>query len=86
MIIIRYIRFAQKLDVFLKKIVSFICFVQVAQAPHRNEPNAAGEVNFKYVFEVLENLGYNDWIGCEYKPTQNSKDSLEWIAAYGYTF
>lgn len=66
----------------------FLCLIsiQVAQAPHRNEPSAPGEVNFKYVFEVLENLGYNDWIGCEYKPTKNSKDNLEWITAYGYTF
>lgn len=65
----------------------FIVYLeQVAQSPNRNEPNAAGEVNFKYVFEVLENLGYNDWVGCEYKPTTNSKENLEWIRDYGYSF
>lgn len=63
-----------------------LCFFQVAQAPNRNEPNTAGEVNFKYVFKVLENIGYNDWVGCEYKPTNNSKDNLDWIKEYGYSF
>lgn len=60
--------------------------MQVAQAPNRNEPNTAGEINFKYVFKVLEDVGYNDWVGCEYKPTGNTKDNLQWIKDYGYTF
>ncbi|XP_055299237.1 putative hydroxypyruvate isomerase [Sitodiplosis mosellana] len=70
----------------LNELKSHIGHVQVAQAPQRNEPNAAGEVNFKYVFKVLETVGYNGWVGCEYKPTNNSKDNLEWIKEYGYTF
>lgn len=60
--------------------------LQVAQAPTRNEPDTSGEVNFKYVFEALERVDYKDWVGCEYKPLGQSKDGLNWIKEYGYSF
>lgn len=69
------------------KLTKSVCIlIQVAQSPQRNEPNAVGEVNFKYVFKVLVDVGYNDWVGCEYKPTNNSADNLDWIKEYGYSF
>ncbi|CAD6994536.1 unnamed protein product [Ceratitis capitata] len=56
--------------------------IQIAQAPHRHEPDVAGELDFSYVFEVIKSSGYSDWIGCEYKPKTNTLDGLKWIEEY----
>ena len=42
--------------------------VQVAQVPNRDEPNHEGEINFEYVFKLLENSGYSGYVGLEYTP------------------
>lgn len=42
--------------------------MQIAQVPERNEPDSPGELNYCYLFDVLEKLGYKGYIGCEYKP------------------
>ena len=41
--------------------------LQIAGVPERHEPDV-GEVNYPYLFEVLDELGYDGWIGCEYRP------------------
>ena len=49
----------------------WLCFtghIQIAQVPGRNEPDSAGELNYNYLFNTLENYGYLGYIGCEYKP------------------
>ncbi|XP_012156144.1 putative hydroxypyruvate isomerase [Ceratitis capitata] len=56
--------------------------IQIAQAPHRHEPDVAGELDFSYVFGVIKSSGYSDWIGCEYKPKTNTLDGLKWIEKY----
>jgi hydroxypyruvate isomerase len=47
--------------------------VQIAGVPGRNEPNV-GEINYPYLFSLLDELGYDGWIGCEYQPL----DGLGW--------
>ena len=42
--------------------------IQVSQVPDRNEPSSAGEISYQYIFKLLNDLGYNQWIGCEYTP------------------
>lgn len=42
--------------------------IQIAQVPGRNEPDGPGEINYNYVFNLLEKLGYQGHIGCEYRP------------------
>lgn len=47
------------------------CFaghVQIAQVPGRNEPDSAGELNYRYLLDTLESCGYQGYVGCEYKP------------------
>jgi len=51
----------------------------VAQVPDRHEPNTSGEINYRYVFSLLEQLGYNGWIGLEYKPAGSTEAGLKWI-------
>lgn len=41
--------------------------IQIAGVPDRNEP-AVGELNYPYLFSVLDELGYAGWVGCEYRP------------------
>lgn len=42
--------------------------VQVAQVPGRGEPSSPGELNFPYLFQLLEDEGYQGFVGCEYRP------------------
>lgn len=42
--------------------------VQVAQVPGRGEPDSPGELNFPYLFQLLEDEGYKGFVGCEYRP------------------
>ena len=48
----------------------YINHVQVADHPGRHEPGT-GEINYRFVFETLERLGYDRWIGCEYVPQED---------------
>jgi 2-dehydrotetronate isomerase len=56
--------------------------VQIAAVPSRHEPDE-GEINYPFVFEALERLGYKGWIGCEYKPRTRTEDGLGWAKPYG---
>ena len=60
--------------------------VQIAGVPERHEPDR-GELNYPYLFSVLDELGYAGWVGCEYRPragTQAGGTSagLDWIKPY----
>lgn len=57
-----------------------IAHVQLADNPGRNEPGT-GEIAYPFVFETLDALGYDGWIGCEYKPRTTTQDGLGWFAA-----
>ena len=59
-----------------------IAHVQLADNPGRNEPGT-GEINYRFLFGFLDAIGYDGWIGCEYKPKGNTVDGLGWRAAHG---
>ena len=42
--------------------------MQIAQLPGRDEPDENGEVNFPFLFKLLNKLGYDGWVACEYVP------------------
>lgn len=69
----------------IKDIFPVVGHVQISQAPGRSEPNAPGEINYSYVLKLIEELGYDDWIGLEYFPRGSARDSIAWIEEYGYT-
>jgi len=52
--------------------------IQVAGCPERNEPDT-GEVRYEYLFRLLDELGYQGWVGCEYRPAVTTKDGLGWM-------
>lgn len=41
--------------------------VQIAGVPERHEPDT-GELNYPYLFGLLDELGYDGFVGCEYRP------------------
>ena len=58
-----------------------IAHVQVADVPGRHEPGT-GEINYKFLFQYLDDIGYQGWVGCEYKPLARTEDGLGWLAPY----
>jgi hydroxypyruvate isomerase len=55
--------------------------IQLADNPGRHQPGT-GEINFPFVFEQLEKLGYQGYIGLEYVPTPDTLSSLAWLTPY----
>ena len=53
---------------------------QIAGVPQRHEPDL-GEVNYPYLFALLDELGYDGWIGCEYRPRAATSAGLGWVRA-----
>jgi len=51
---------------------------QIAGVPERNEPDQ-GEVNYTWLFRLLDELKYDGWIGCEYRPAQSTEAGLAWM-------
>jgi hydroxypyruvate isomerase len=63
----------------LREHIGGITHIQVADSPDRGEPGT-GELNYRYIFGVLEELSYGGWIGLEYKPTTDTtEESLAWL-------
>jgi hydroxypyruvate isomerase len=56
--------------------------VQIASVPERQEPDR-GEVNYPYLFALLDRLGYRGWVGCEYFPAGPTEDGLGWAIRHG---
>ena len=56
--------------------------VQIAGNPGRNEPDI-GEINYPFLFDLFDELGYSGWIGCEYRPKGETKAGLGWARHYG---
>ena len=66
----------------LKNLFPRVGHIQISQVPGRNQPSFPGEINYPYIFSVLEDLDYNGWIGCEYKPSKETSESLDWFKTY----
>jgi len=59
-----------------------IAHVQIADNPGRNEPGT-GEINYRFLFGWLDDIGYEGWVGCEYRPATTTEAGLGWRAAHG---
>src|SRR5690606_18262746 len=49
--------------------------IQLADNPGRNEPGT-GEINYAWLLRHIDSLGYEGWIGCEYKPAAGTSAGL----------
>jgi len=75
-------RMEGELSATIKANLPLIKHVQLADNPGRNEPGT-GEINYRFLFGYLESVGYDGWIGCEYKPRGSTLDGLAWRSAHG---
>jgi hydroxypyruvate isomerase len=57
---------------------------QIASPPDRGEPDD-GEMNYAYLFKLIDRTGFTGWIGCEYRPRRGTVEGLKWAAACGVT-
>lgn len=65
----------------LRKMMPRIGHIQIASVPSRNEP-AGEELNYLFLFDELDRLGYDGFVGCEYRPKGNTIEGLGWFAPY----
>jgi hydroxypyruvate isomerase len=56
--------------------------IQIAGVPGRHEPEV-GEIHYPFLFDLLDSLGYQGWVGCEYRPKGSTWAGLEWASKYG---
>jgi hydroxypyruvate isomerase len=57
---------------------------QIASPPDRGEPDE-GEMNYRWLFKLIDETGFDGWIGCEYRPRRGTLAGLKWAAACGVT-
>jgi hydroxypyruvate isomerase len=57
--------------------------IQVGGVPGRHEPDQTQEVNYPYLFDLIDSLGYEGWVGCEYHPRAGTVEGLSWARPYG---
>ena len=55
--------------------------IQLADNPGRHEPGT-GEINYRYLFDHLDRIGYQGWVGCEYKPLTSTEAGLAWLKTH----
>lgn len=55
--------------------------LQIAGVPDRHEPDH-GELDVGYLFGVVDDLGFDGWIGCEYVPRAGTSEGLGWLRGY----
>jgi hydroxypyruvate isomerase len=62
----------------LEALMPRIAHIQIAGVPERHEPDT-GEVDYPHLFGVLDRLGYDGFVGCEYRPAGRTGDGLGWF-------
>ncbi|SMF41389.1 2-oxo-tetronate isomerase [Pseudogulbenkiania subflava] len=65
----------------LRRHLAGVGHVQIAGVPERHEPDS-GELNYPYLFALLDELGYDGYIGCEYRPRAGTSAGLGWFQPY----
>jgi hydroxypyruvate isomerase len=65
----------------LRRLMPLIGHVQIASVPGRNEPDGE-ELNYPFLFDELDRLGYDGFVGCEYRPRADTRAGLGWFAPY----
>ena len=55
--------------------------IQIAGVPQRHEPDI-GEVNYPFLFDVIDETGFDGWVGCEYRPKAGTSEGLGWLRSY----
>lgn len=65
----------------LKATLPYIGHIQIAAVPDRGEPDE-GEVNYPSLLAALDEMGWNGYVGAEYRPRGTTQEGLGWMSAY----
>ncbi len=65
----------------LQRELARIGHIQLADNPGRHEPGT-GEINFPFLLDHLDRIGYAGWVGCEYQPSTTTEASFNWMKAW----
>jgi hydroxypyruvate isomerase len=65
----------------IEKNLAKIGHIQLADTPGRHEPGT-GEINYNFLLPHLDKIGYQGWIGCEYRPATTTEAGLGWLKPY----
>ncbi|MGK9051433.1 hydroxypyruvate isomerase family protein [Xaviernesmea oryzae] len=65
----------------LQTYLNSIGHIQIASVPDRREPDH-GEIDYRYILRLLEELGYERPIGAEYRPATSTEAGLQWLQEY----
>ncbi|MCP3732590.1 TIM barrel protein [Sphingomonas sp. MG17] len=55
--------------------------VQIADVPGKGEPGT-GAIDFRTIFDALDEGGYEGWVGLEYRPAGDTAEGLAWRQAF----
>ena len=55
--------------------------IQISGVPGRHEPDD-NEINYEYLFGLIDDLGYEGYVGCEYNPRRSTSEGLIWMEKY----
>lgn len=66
----------------IQRHLALIRHIQIADVPSRQEPGT-GEINFDFLLECLERMGYDGWVGCDYRPSAPGNAHLSWMRRFG---
>ncbi len=70
------------LSVALREFWPHVGHIQIAGVPGRHEPDV-GEINYPYILDLIDELGYDGYVGCEYRPKAGTVAGLGWAKRYG---
>lgn len=68
----------------LSEFAPLIRHIQIASPPDRGEPDD-GELNYRYLLQAVDAIGFKGWVGCEYKPRRGTREGLGWAEKLGFT-
>jgi hydroxypyruvate isomerase len=67
----------------IRRNLDVIGHIQFSSVPGRHEPQH-GELNMPYVFDRIDEMGYDGWLGAEYIPLHGTLEGLAWARPYGF--
>jgi hydroxypyruvate isomerase len=65
----------------IKRLLPHMVHIQLADNPGRGEPGT-GEINYPWLLNYIDGLGYEGWVGCEYRPVGSTIEGLGWAKYY----
>jgi 2-dehydrotetronate isomerase len=71
----------EDLEAAIRRYLPHVGHMQIANVPGRHEPDK-GEIEYAKIFKLLDELHYQGWIGCEYKPKTTTLEGLGWFEKY----